>query len=101
MSRMAAPETAGAGSSRRHFRLSGATKLGVRIIVSAALLALLITKIPADDVQPKDTHTGTLLFLAFGLGSFDVGQTLAILLVSGLIAAGAIGAMWARWILKG
>jgi len=67
MSRMAAPQTAGAGSARRHFRLSGATKLGVRIIVSAALLALLITKIPADDVQPKDTHTGTLLFLAFGL----------------------------------
>src|SRR4051794_4762778 len=67
MSRMAAPETAGAGSFRRHFRLSGATKLGVRIIVSAALLALLITKIPGDDVQPKDTHTGTLLFLAFGL----------------------------------
>jgi uncharacterized protein (TIRG00374 family) len=28
---------------------------------------VLITKIPADDVQPKDTHTGTLLFLAFGL----------------------------------
>ena len=23
--------------------------------------------IPADEVQPKDTHTGTLLFLAFGL----------------------------------
>jgi len=64
---MAAPETAGAGSTRRQFRLSGATKLGVRIIVSGALLALLITKIPADDVQPKDTHTGTLLFLAFGL----------------------------------
>jgi uncharacterized protein (TIRG00374 family) len=55
------------GSTRRQFRLSGATKLGVRIIISAALLALLITKIPADDVQPKDTHTGTLLFLAFGL----------------------------------
>src|SRR6478609_2426966 len=64
---MAAPETAGVGSTRRQFRLSGATKLGVRIIISAALLALLITKIPADDVQPKDTHTGTLLFLAFGL----------------------------------
>src|SRR3954470_8331 len=64
---MAAPDTAGAPAVRRHLRLSGATKLGVRIIISAALLALLITKIPADDVQPKDTHTGTLLFLAFGL----------------------------------
>jgi uncharacterized protein (TIRG00374 family) len=64
---MAASGTADAPSRRRHFHLSGAAKLGVRIIVSAALLALLITKIPADDVQPKDTHTGTLLFLAFGL----------------------------------
>src|SRR5260221_12203788 len=64
---MAAPGTAAAGPARRHLRLSGATKLGMRIIVSAALLALLITKIPDDDVQPKDTHTGTLLFLGFGL----------------------------------
>jgi glycosyltransferase 2 family protein len=64
---MAASETAGARIDRRHFRLSGATKLGVRIIISAALLALLITKIPADDIQPKDTHFGTLAFLAAGL----------------------------------
>ncbi len=41
-----------------------------------------------------------LLFLAFGLGAVDVGQALVILLVSGLVAAGAIGAMWVRWILK-
>ena len=50
-----------------HLHLSPATKLVTRIVVSAALLAVLITKIPADDVQPKDTHTGTLLFLGFGL----------------------------------
>jgi len=67
MRRMAAPETAGAHRARRQFRLSGAAKLAFRIVISAALLALLVTKIPADDVQPKDTHTGTLLFLAFGL----------------------------------
>jgi len=67
MRRMAAPETAGAGGARHQVRLSGAAKLGVRMIVSVALLAVLSTKIPADDVQPKDTHTGTLLFLAFGL----------------------------------
>ena len=67
MSRMAAPETAGAGDGRRHFRLSAASKLALRLVVSVALLVLLITKIPADEVQPKDTHTGTLLFLAFGL----------------------------------
>jgi uncharacterized membrane protein YbhN (UPF0104 family) len=42
-------------------------KLATRIVISAALLAVLITKIPADDVQPKDTHLGTLTFLAFGL----------------------------------
>ena len=63
---MAAPETAGARVGR-HFHLSGAAKLGVRIIVSAALLALLITKIPADAIQPKNTHVGTLAFLVAGL----------------------------------
>jgi uncharacterized protein (TIRG00374 family) len=51
----------------RHFHLSGAAKLGLRIIVSCALLALLITKIPVDSVQPKDTHFGTLAFLAAGV----------------------------------
>jgi uncharacterized protein (TIRG00374 family) len=74
---MAASETAGAGSPRRQIRLSGATKLAVRIIVSAALLVVLVTKIPADDVQPKDTHTGTLLFLAFGLLFTLVGFVLS------------------------
>jgi glycosyltransferase 2 family protein len=74
---MAAPGTAAVSSARRHLRLSGATKLGVRIVVSAALLALLITKIPADDVQPKDTHTGTLLFLGFGLFFTLVGFVLS------------------------
>ena len=54
-------------AGRRHLRLSGAAKLGLRIVVSAALLAVLITKIPADDIQPKDTHFGTLAFLAAGL----------------------------------
>jgi glycosyltransferase 2 family protein len=67
MSLMAPPETAGAGSARGRLHLSGPVKLAIRISVSAALLVLLVTKIPADDVQPKDTHTGTLLFLAFGL----------------------------------
>src|SRR5262245_9439236 len=74
---MAASGTAGMSSPRRHFHVSGATKLGVRIIVSAALLVFLITKIPADDVQPKDTHTGTLLFLGFGLLFTFVGFVLS------------------------
>ena len=74
---MAALQTAGTGSPRRQFRLSGATKLGIRIVVSAALLAVLVTKIPVDDVQPKDTHTGTLLFLAAGLLFTFVGFVLS------------------------
>jgi uncharacterized protein (TIRG00374 family) len=74
---MAASQTAGAHVRRRHLKLSGATKLGVRIIISAALLALLITKIPADDVQPKDTHPGTLAFLAAGLVFTFVGFVLS------------------------
>src|SRR5882762_983178 len=64
---MAASEAAGARIERRRPRLSGATKLGVRVIISAALLAVLITKIPADDIQPKDTHAGTIAFLVAGL----------------------------------
>jgi uncharacterized protein (TIRG00374 family) len=68
---MAAPETAGARIGR-HFHLSGAAKLGVRIIISVALLAVLITKIPADDIQPKNTHFGTMALLAAGL-AFTLG----------------------------
>lgn len=64
------------------YRSSLSTRITSSVLISFAWLAFL------------------LLFLAFGLGSFDVGQTLAILLVSGLVAAGAIGAMWARWILR-
>jgi uncharacterized protein (TIRG00374 family) len=74
---MAAPRTAGVSSARRHLHLSGPAKLAVRIAVSAALLVFLITKIPADDVQPKDTHTGTLLFLAFGLVFTFIGFVLS------------------------
>jgi uncharacterized protein (TIRG00374 family) len=74
---MAAPEAVGARIGRRQLRLSGAAKLGVRIIVSAALLALLITKIPADDIQPKNTHAGTLAFLAAGLAFTFAGFILS------------------------
>src|SRR6476659_9274449 len=74
---MAASETAGAHTTRRRLKLSGSTKLGVRIIISAALLALLITKIPADSVQPKDTHFGTHAFLAAGLAFTLAGFVLS------------------------
>ncbi len=65
------------------YRSSLSTRITASILISFAWLLFL------------------LLFLAFGLGSFGVGQTLAILLASGLIAAATIGAMWVRWILRG
>ncbi len=74
---MAAPGTAGARIDRRRFHLSGAAKLGVRIIISAALLAILITKIPADSIEPRNTHLGTLTFLAAGLVFTLVGFVLS------------------------
>jgi len=74
---MAAPETAGARIGWRHLKLSGPAKLGIRIVISAALLAVLITKIPADDIQPKDTHTGTLAFLAAGFAFTFLGFVLS------------------------
>ena len=36
-----------------------------------------LTKIPADDIQPKDTHFGTLAFLAAGLAFTYVGFVLS------------------------
>jgi uncharacterized protein (TIRG00374 family) len=74
---MAASETAGARLPGRRLRLSSAAKLGVRIIVSAALLVILIAKIPADDIQPRNTHAGTLTFLAFGLAFTLAGFVLS------------------------
>jgi glycosyltransferase 2 family protein len=74
---MAVPETAGARIARRLPHLSGPVKLVVRIVISAALLVLLITKIPADDIQPRNTHFGTLAFLAGGLIFTLVGFVLS------------------------
>jgi uncharacterized protein (TIRG00374 family) len=63
----AVPETDGARGLRRRIHLSGRAKLAIRIVISAALLAVLVTKIPVDDVQPKDTHLGTMTFLVAGV----------------------------------
>jgi len=52
-------------------------KLALRIIVSAALLVLLITKIPSDTVEPKDTGTGTLTFLIAALALTFAGFVLS------------------------
>jgi uncharacterized protein (TIRG00374 family) len=49
-------------------------KVALRLLVSAGLLAFLVTKIPAGSLEPKDTHAGTLVFffaaLAFTFGGF-------------------------------
>jgi glycosyltransferase 2 family protein len=52
-------------------------KLALRIVVSAALLAVLITKVPADTVEPKDTGAGTLAFFAAALVLTFVGFVLS------------------------
>ena len=58
-------------------RGSNALKLGLRIVVSAALLVFLITKIPSGSIEPKDTHLGTLTFLALALGLTFAGFVLS------------------------
>ena len=73
---MVAPGTAEARQLPRP-RLGAAAKIGVRVIVSAALLVLLIIKIPADSIQPKDTHAGTLTFLAVGIAVTLAGFVLS------------------------
>jgi uncharacterized membrane protein YbhN (UPF0104 family) len=58
-------------------RGSNALKLGLRIVVSAALLVFLVTKIPSGSIEPKDTHLGTLTFLALALGLTFAGFVLS------------------------
>ena len=76
MSAMAASEAlrAPGGHPRRG---SNALKLGLRIVVSAALLVFLVTKIPSGSVEPKDTHAGTLTFLALALALTFAGFVLS------------------------
>lgn len=73
---MAAPEALRARDARvsRH---SAAVKLGARIVVSVGLLVLLVTKIPSNSVEPKDTKAGTLTFLAVALALTFVGFVLS------------------------
>jgi hypothetical protein len=76
MSAMAASEALRApeGHPRRG---SNAFKLGLRIVVSVALLAFLVTKIPSGSLEPKDTHAGTLTFLALALALTFAGFVLS------------------------
>ncbi len=73
---MVAPETTDAPELPR-LRLGAAAKIGVRVIISAVLLVLLIIKIPSDSIQPKDTHAGTLTFLAVGIAVTLAGFVLS------------------------
>jgi uncharacterized protein (TIRG00374 family) len=74
---MVASDAAHARDLARRPRMSAPVKLGLRITVSAALLAFLITKIPADSITPRNDHAGTLAFLAAGLLMTLVGFVLS------------------------
>lgn len=63
---MAASEITRARGARSLW-LSPRAKLIGRLAISAGLLAVLITKIPAGSVRPKNDHFGTLAFLVVGL----------------------------------
>jgi glycosyltransferase 2 family protein len=73
---MVASEITRARGGRALLRSSRA-KLAARLVISAALLAVLITKIPAGSIQPKNDHVGTLAFLGVGLIVTFVGFVLS------------------------
>jgi uncharacterized protein (TIRG00374 family) len=74
---MAEVEVVRANGARSHDRRWAGAKLAFRILVSAALLVLLVTKIPSDTVEPKDTGLGTLTFFAGALLLTFVGFVLS------------------------
>lgn len=41
-----------------------------------------------------------VVFVSFAAESFSIGEDLAILLVSGLVAAGTIGGLWILWLTR-
>ncbi len=64
---MAESEVLRAPGARPPNRRRAVAKLALRVAVSAALLVLLVTKIPSDSVEPKDTGAGTLAFFVGAL----------------------------------
>jgi uncharacterized protein (TIRG00374 family) len=74
MTRMTVVETARAREDPLRARRIAYVKVGLRLLVSAGILAFLVTKIPAGSLEPKDTHAGTLVFffaaLAITFGGF-------------------------------
>src|SRR5207248_8107639 len=73
---MADPEASRARAGE-HPRRRSAMKLALRIVVSAALLAILVAKIPSDAVEPKDAAVGTLSFLVAALALTFAGFVLS------------------------
>jgi uncharacterized protein (TIRG00374 family) len=66
------------GTEVAHARTRGARlKLALRIVVSAALLAYLISKIDFDKVAPRDSHASTLVWVALALATAAVGIVLS------------------------
>jgi glycosyltransferase 2 family protein len=74
----AVPESEGArpaSSPRRplhrfgpvHLSVKPSVKLGLRIAISVVLLAVLVTKLPAGDIEPRNSHAGTIAFLVGAL----------------------------------
>jgi uncharacterized protein (TIRG00374 family) len=77
MTGMAESEVLRASGARSRTRQRAAVVLALRIVVSAALLVLLVTRIPSDSVEPKDTGAGTLTFFVGALVLTFVGFVLS------------------------
>jgi uncharacterized protein (TIRG00374 family) len=70
---MQEPDAEVAHAPHRRARLG----LALRIVVSAALLAFLISKIDFQTVEPRDHHFSTLVWLALALGTAALGIVLS------------------------
>ena len=70
---MARTESTGASAPSRRTRWG----LGLRLLVSAALLAILVTKIDFDGALPRQRHLSTVVFFAAAILSATLGIVLS------------------------
>jgi uncharacterized protein (TIRG00374 family) len=68
-----APEATEQPAPKRRARLT----LGIRMVVSLGLLAILVTKVDFDGAMPKNRHLSTLLFFAAAVLMATVGIVLS------------------------
>src|SRR3954468_8865878 len=68
-----APEESEQPAPRRRAHLA----LGIRMLVSAVLLAVLVTKVDFEGALPKHRHLSTLIFFAAAVLMATVGIVLA------------------------